>query len=90
MTNVMLEHINWPSRIIRVLGKGRKEEYAAFGNLTERYLEAWLQEYRPIGNIWGLGEWGIASMLRRLEAATGLPCNAHTLAHQGTGNQMNY
>lgn len=77
--NIMLEHINWLNRTIRVLGKGRKEAYAAFGDLTEQYLKAWLQEYQPDGgNIWGLSEWGIASMLRRLEKNTGLPCNAHT------------
>jgi site-specific recombinase XerD len=78
--NIMPEHINWRNRTIRVLGKGRKEAYAAFGDLTEKYLKAWLQQYQPNGgNIWGLSEWGIASMLRRLEKDTGLTCNAHTL-----------
>jgi len=78
--NIMPEHINWSNRTIRVLGKGRKEAYAAFGDLTEKYLKAWLREYQPNGgNIWGLSEWGIASMLRRLEKVTGLTCNAHTL-----------
>lgn len=78
MANIKPEHINWLNRTIRVLGKGRKEAYAAFGDLTEKYLKAWLQQYQPNGNIWGLSEWGIASMLRRLEMATGLSCNAHT------------
>ncbi len=78
MGNIRLESINWINRTVRVLGKGRKEAYAAFGDLTEKYLKAWLQQYQPNGNIWGLSEWGIASMLRRLEVATGLPCNAHT------------
>jgi len=80
LANIKPEHINWINQTIRVLGKGRKEAYAAFGNLTEKYLKAWLQEYQPdSGNIWGLSEWGIASMLRRLEKYTGLTCNAHTL-----------
>lgn len=78
LTNIKPEHINWTNRTIRVLGKGRKEAYAAFGDLTGKYLKAWIQQYQPNGNIWGLSEWGIASMLRRLEKATGLPCNAHT------------
>jgi site-specific recombinase XerD len=74
------DHINWSNRTIRIIGKGRKESYAAFGDLTEKYLKAWLQEYYPdCENIWGLTEWGIASMLRRLEKATGVTCNAHTL-----------
>jgi len=78
LTNIKLESLNWTNRTVRVLGKGRKEAYAAFGDLTEKYLKAWIQQYQPNGNIWGLSEWGIASMLRRLEKATGLPCNAHT------------
>ena len=78
LTNIKLESLNWTNRTVRVLGKGRKEAYAAFGDLTEKYLNAWLQQYQPNGNIWGLSEWGVASMLRRLEKSTGLQCNAHT------------
>ncbi len=78
LANINPEHINWASRTIRVVGKGRKEAYAAFGELTEKYLSAWLKQYKPNGNIWGLNESGIVSMLKRLEAATGLPCNPHT------------
>ncbi len=78
MANIKLESLNWTNRTVRVLGKGRKEAYAPFGDLTEKYLKSWIQQYKPNGNIWGLSEWGIASMLRRLEKATGLPCNAHT------------
>jgi len=60
------------------MGKGRKEAYSPFGELSGRYLKEWLAQYQPKGNIWGLNEWGITSMLRRLEKATGLPCNPHT------------
>jgi len=77
LANVKLEHINWANRTIRVLGKGRKEAYAAFGELSENYLKSWLEQYQPNGNIWGISAWGIASMLQRLEAITGLPCNPH-------------
>ena len=63
----------------KVLGKGRKEAYAPFGELSEQYLQDWLSQFNPNGgNIWGLNEWGITSMLRRLEEKTGLPCNPHT------------
>ncbi len=78
LTNIKPEHINWTNRTIKVLGKGRKEAYAAFGDLSENYLKAWFGQYQPNGNIWDLSEWGIASMLRRLKKDTGLPCNAHT------------
>ena len=78
LTNIKPQDIDWNSRVIRVIGKGKKEAFAPFGELTERYLKAWLAQYQPDGNIWGLNEWGIISMLRRLEAATGITCNPHT------------
>ena len=60
------------------MGKGRKEAYAPFGELSEQYMKEWLAQYEANGNIWGINEWGITSMLKRLEKATGLPCNPHT------------
>jgi len=71
-------NIDWELRIIRIMGKGRKEAYAPYGELTEKYLKSWLSQNKTNGNIWGLNQWGITSMLRRLETATGLTCNPHT------------
>ncbi|MDM7940085.1 MAG: tyrosine-type recombinase/integrase, partial [Methanothrix sp.] len=71
--------IDWERHTIRVIGKGKKEAYAPFGVQSEGYLRAWLSEFEPNGgNIWGLTEWGITSLFRRLKAKTGLPCNPHT------------
>jgi len=78
LANIKLEDIDWQSRIIKVLGKGGKEAYAPFGDLSKQYLTAWLNEYHTKGNIWGINKYGIATMLRRLEKETGLPCNPHT------------
>jgi len=78
LTNIKPTDIDWQNRIIRVLGKGSKEAYAPFGELSRKYLGEWLAQYRPDSNIWGLNHWGVASMLSRLEKATGLPCNPHT------------
>jgi len=78
LANIQSESINWKNRTIRVVGKGRKEDYAAFGELTEKYINTWLEQFKPDNNIWGLTEAGIASMLKRLETVTGLPCNPHT------------
>jgi integrase len=79
LSNIKQGDIDWQNRIIRVVGKGRKEAYAPYGELSERYLMAWLAEFDPNGgNIWGLNQWGITSILRRLEKETGLPCNPHT------------
>jgi len=57
----------------------QKEGYAPFGSLSEYYLKAWLAEFNLNGgNVWGMNKWGIATMLRRLEEETGIPCNPHT------------
>jgi len=78
LTNINKGDIDWQSRVIKVLGKGGKEAYAPFGELSEEYLREWLAQYQPDGNIWGMNKWGITSMLRRLEKETGWPCNPHT------------
>jgi site-specific recombinase XerD len=78
LVNIKLSDIDWQHRTISVVGKGRKGALAPFAGLSEALLREWLEEYRPNGNIWGLNEWGIASMLRRLELKTGIPCNPHT------------
>ena len=78
LASIKPENIDWDNRIIKVLGKGKKEGYAPFGELTTQYLKAWLDEYEPNGNIWGINKRGIQTMLRRLEAGTELPCNPHT------------
>jgi integrase/recombinase XerC len=77
LTNIKPQDINWQKRTIKVLGKGRKEGLAPFGELSAQYLKQWLAQ-KPNGkNIWGLNQWGIASMLRRLEVESGIPANAH-------------
>jgi len=78
LTNAQLKDIDWDARTIRIIGKGRKEAYAPFGSLSEGYLKQWLAQNKSNGNIWGINEWGINIMLRRLKAKTGLPCNPHT------------
>lgn len=80
-SNLKLKDIDWESRTVRVMGKGRKEAEAPFGPLTDQYLKAWLQkktgQLDTDMNIWGITTYGIVSMLRRLERATGLTCNPH-------------
>jgi len=78
LANIKPRDIDWEMGTVKIIGKGRKEALAPFGRKTEQYLGAWLSEYQPNGNIWGLNKWGIISMLRRLESCTGLPCNPHT------------
>jgi len=79
LTNIKLSDIDWQNRIIRVLGKGRKEAYAPFGELSAQYLKEWLTKFQPnCDNIWSMNRWAITDMLKRLRGDTGLPCNPHT------------
>jgi site-specific recombinase XerD len=80
LLNIRSPDIHWEARTVKVLGKGNKEGYAPFGSLTERYLRLWLDEYQPKPQqcMWGIGFWGVKSMLEDLRQETGLPCNPHT------------
>jgi len=78
LANIKPEDVNWNRRIIKVWGKGRKQAYAPFGRLTNRYLRQSMKAYPPDGNIWGMNYDGIRTVLRRLRETTGLPCNPHT------------
>jgi site-specific recombinase XerD/transcriptional regulator with XRE-family HTH domain len=80
LSNIRQRDIDWQARTVRVMGKGNKEGYGPFGPLSEQYLKAWLEEYKPKVNepIWGLKPRGIQHMLESLAEETGLPCNPHT------------
>jgi len=82
LVSITPEKFNWESQTITILGKDRKEAYAPFSALTEKYLRSWLSTYKTdtdsMCNIWGLNQWGTASMLRKLEAVTGIRFNPHT------------
>ena len=78
LAGIRLTDVNWEARTIKVWGKGAKERVGKFSDTTERYLREHLASYRPNGNIWGLNYYGIASMLSRLEKATGITCNPHS------------
>ncbi len=78
LANIRLEDVDFQTKVIKTLGKGNKEAYAPFGELSLNYLNQWLREYQPNTNIWGIDKQGIQTMLRRLKVTTGLPCNPHT------------
>jgi len=77
LTNIKPGDIDWENYTVKVMGKGGTECFAPFGDLTEKYLKSWLVRYQPNDNVWGINKWGIISMLRRLNAATGINCNPH-------------
>jgi integrase/recombinase XerC len=78
LANIDQANIDWQHRLIKVVCKGNKEGLAPFGQRTEKLLKEWLAKHPSGGKLWDLKARGIAWMLYRLEAKTGLPCNAHT------------
>ena len=78
LTNIKAQDIDWGNYTIKVMGKGKKEACAPFGEISAGYLKKWLNQYKPDGNIWGIKGWGIIEMLNELRRGTGLPCNPHT------------
>ena len=78
LAHVKPDDINWTGRCIKVMGKGRKVAYAPFGDHSNKYITAWIKDYKPTDTVWGVSADGIATMLKRLEAKTGITCNPHT------------
>ncbi len=90
LASIKPDHINWARQTIRVVGTGRKEAYAAFGELTGKYLTAWLEQFKPNDNIWGMSEAGIISMLKRLEISTGIPGLSASMTVSSITNHLNH
>jgi site-specific recombinase XerD len=78
LANIKQASIDWQHRLIKVICKGNREGLAPFGQRTEKLLREWITQHSDSGNLWDLKARGIAWMLWRLGAKTGLPCNAHT------------
>lgn len=79
LASVTISNIDWNEHTIKVWGKGQKEGKAPFGSVSESLLREWLSQHKPElnHNIWGINRNGIQVMLKRLQAATGIPCTAH-------------
>ena len=54
-----LEDVNLSTRIVRVMGKGRKERLVPFNRSTEAAVRAWLKDWE--GFAVGAGGWGLGA-----------------------------
>jgi integrase/recombinase XerC len=63
---------------IKVIGKGNKEGYLIFGEVTKAYILRQLEENSSVGTLFDLDTEGLKTMLRRLHVRTGIKCNAHS------------
>ena len=80
MMGIKPQDIDWGDRAIRVVGKGNKPRLIPFGEQTASLLRQHLEHFLSGEgqNIWGFSRSGAHTMLRRLEAKLGFPCNPHT------------
>ena len=70
--------IDWSTLTITIIGKGNKQRRAPFTKRTAILLSSYLTDNHNDINIWGIRRYGIQTMLKRLQALTGIKCNPHS------------
>jgi site-specific recombinase XerD len=65
-------------KCIKVMGKGNKEGYLVFGEVTKAYILRHLEENSHTSTLFDLDTEGLKTMLRSLHVRTGIKCNAHS------------
>jgi len=79
VSHIEKRDIIWEKQVIKTVAKGGKEVLMPLSEASEALIRDVLQESPSDGgNIWGCKKSAIVTMLRRLEAETGIKCNAHT------------
>ncbi len=79
VSNIEVADILWEKHVVKAKAKGGFEIFMSLSAASETLIRAWLDEaHITEGRIWRLSKAGIVSMLRRLEKASGIKCNAHT------------
>jgi len=77
LVSIKVIDLDMDNNLIKVMGKGRKESYLIFGEATKKYLHSYINEANPNESLFELKSSGLVMMLKRLEAKTGIKCNAH-------------
>ncbi len=78
IVSITVENVDLERHRVRVWGKGNKEGWLIFGPTTRKLLTQYIKERSPQGILFGLNEWGLKSMLDRLQKKTEIRCNAHS------------
>ncbi|MEE3005553.1 MAG: site-specific integrase [Chloroflexota bacterium] len=93
LASILTSEIDLESQTIRVWGKGAKQRVVRYGPLTGQLLDLWLDVRSDTETLLGLRPRGISAMLTRLQAMTGIKCNAHafrrTFACESVRNGLN-
>ena len=79
IASIQLDVIDWETYTATIIGKGNKQRRAPFTERTAKLLKLHVANNgHSNGNIWGINEYGIQKMLKRLSQDTGIKCNPHT------------
>ena len=78
LANIKACDIDWSTLTITIIGKGNKQRRAPFTERTAKLLTNYISDSNTESNIWGMRRYGIQTMLKRLQASTGIKCNPHS------------
>ena len=76
-TSIRVNDLDLLHNRILVTGKGQKEGYLVFGERTKEFLMRYINEFHPVGSLFGLKPSGLSMVLRRIGDKAGIPVNPH-------------
>ena len=76
-TSIRVHDLDLLHNRILVADKGQKEGFLVFGDKTKELLDRYVNEFHPVGSLFGLKPAGLRMMLRRLGDKVGIPVNPH-------------
>ena len=89
---ILVRDIDASRRTIKIWGKGAMQRLVVYGPTTAMLMADYLPGVR-CERLFTIAGWGVEQMLKRLEKATGIKCNAHafrrTFATKSVRNGMN-
>ena len=76
-TSIRVNDLDLLHNRILVTGKGQKEGFLVFGERTKEFLLRYINEFHPVGSLFGLKPSGLSMVLRRIGDKAGIPVNPH-------------
>ncbi len=86
LVHIRTQDIDWEGYTVTIWGKGSKQRKAPFTDRSAKLLRGLISQNGTGANIWHIDYRGVETMLKRLKAKTGLPCNAHTFRRTFASN----
>ncbi len=78
VANLKKTELDFVGNILVTMVKGNRQEKACFTDRTKKLLQEYLNSNGTGENLFGVKTGAIQTMLKRLKAKTGVPCNPHS------------